>query len=37
MTASELVDDHPTHVVAITGMLATGIPETRDQQVERRG
>ena len=37
MAPGELLDDHPADVVTIAGVLATGIPETRDEQVERRG
>ncbi len=35
--ARELLDDHPAHVVAVAGVLATGIPEADDEQLERRG
>ena len=32
----ELVDDHPAGVVAVACVLAAGIAETDDEQVERR-
>src|SRR5581483_1594853 len=35
--ARELVDDHPPRVVPRTGVLAAGVAEPRDEQVERRG
>src|SRR5439155_12793858 len=37
MPARELFDDHPPDVVAVSGVLAAGIAEADDQQIERRG
>ena len=37
MAARELVDDHEADVVAVPRVLAAGIAETDDEQVERRG
>ncbi len=36
-SAGELVHDHETDVVSIARMLASGVPESDDEQVERRG
>ena len=36
LPARELVGDHPADVVPRLLVLAPGVPETRDQQVERR-
>jgi hypothetical protein len=33
----KLFDDHPAHVVAVPGVLAAGIPQPDDEQLERRG
>src|SRR5439155_14892094 len=33
----ELLRNEPAHVVPCGGVLAPGIPETRDEQIERRG
>src|SRR5688572_18817749 len=37
MPPCELVDHHPADVVPVAHVLPTGVPETRDEQVERRG
>ena len=35
--ARQLVDDHPADVVPVRRMLAAGVAEACDEQVERRG
>jgi len=35
--ARELVDDHPSDVVSVLCVLAAGIAEADDEQLERRG
>jgi hypothetical protein len=35
--ARKLLDDHPADVVPVSRVLAPGIAETYDEQVERRG
>jgi hypothetical protein len=35
--ARELVHDHPPGVVTVPCVLAARVPETDDEQVERRG